>query len=763
MWFPDMQDKFFGLQDNEGFPSFIANRGESPLLFTFVPIKFVYQLPLKNHFPMSKKYLRIFPFFLYLLLSLQGYGQEIAPAINWQKTIGGSEADVLFAVVQTPDNGYIVGGYSVSNISGEKTSNNKGGNDYWIVKLDSAGSIEWQKTIGGNGEDILSDISLCENGGYIISGTSTTGIDGDKTDTSRDDPGFSSFFGGDLWLLRLNSTGDILWQKTYGGLFADGKDHAILNGDSVISLFRNSQVIQTNDGGFIVGLSAASGISGDKTDSNRSEANAMLSFLSFLLTDYWVIKLDNNGNIQWQKTFGTEDNDKFSSLLQTADGGYMVGGTAESTYLTAVGSTVSGGDKTDTIRGKGDYWILKLNGSGAIVWQKTLGGSEEEQLICMDQTADGGYILGGYSGSGISGEKTDTSRGGYDYWIVKLNATGTIDWQRTIGGNGQDVLTSIKELPDGNYLVGGASSSGISGEKTENGYGGTSDFWTMKLDATGNIIWQKILGGTSSDVSHIEMPASIRQTQDGGFITAGLSDGALSGNKSDSCRGHYDYWVLKLLRCEADTTFASASLCGQALYELPDGVTVQFPGVYYSLVPGFQGCDSVVVTNIMSTDIDVNVVVNTNTLTADVIAGATYQWIFCSNSQPVPGATSNIYQPVDGAYYAVTVNLNGCKDTSMCYHVTPTGIDPLVPKESILIYPNPATNMVFVQNDDTDQAISQVSLIEMATGKIVLSKDFTSSAYRKYNLNISEMPAGSYLLRIQTTNGNMIKHLQILK
>lgn len=712
---------------------------------------------------MSKKYFRVFSFLLCVFLSLQGYGQEIAPAINWQKTIGGSGADVLFAIVQTPDNGYIVGGYSASNISGEKTANSKGGNDYWLVKLDSAGTIQWQKTLGGDGDDILSDINLCGDGGYIVSGTSNSGINGDKTDTCRDDPGFSSFFGGDLWLIRLNSTGDVLWQKTYGGLHAEGRDRTFLTVDSVNSMFRNTQVMQTNDGGFIVGLASASGISGNKTDSNRSEANAMLSSLSFVLSDYWVLKLDNSGNIQWQKTFGTEDNDRFSSILQTTDGGYLVGGTAESTYLSIFGTSISGGDKTDTIRGKGDYWVLKLNATGTIAWQKTIGGFEEDRLMYMDQTADGGYILGGYSGSGISGEKTDTSRGGYDYWIVKLNTAGIIDWQKTIGGNGQDILTSIKELPDGNYLVGGASSSGISGEKTENGYGGTSDFWTMKLDIAGNIIWQKILGGTSNDISHIEMPASIQQTQDGGFVTAGLSDGPISGNKSDSCRGDYDYWIIKLLRCEADTTFASASLCGYASYELPDGVVVQSTGIYYSVVPGFRGCDSVVVTNILSADIDANVVVAGNVLIADIITGATYQWISCSNSQPVSGATSNEFQPVDNEYYAVVVNLDGCKDTSMCYHVTPTGIAPVIKDITILVYPNPASNMVSIQNDNADQAINQVSLIEMATGKVVSSKLFTSSSFRKYDLNIREMSAGSYLLKIQTSNGNTIKHLQILK
>jgi hypothetical protein len=190
---------------------------------------------------------------------------------------------------------------------------------------------------------------------------------------------------------------------------------------------------------------------------------------------------------------------------------------------------------------------------------------------------------------------------------------------------------------------------------------------------------------------------------------------------------------------------------------------VQSTGIYYSVVPGSQGCDSVVITDILSTDVNVNVAVTGNTLTADIITGAIYQWISCSNSQPVSGATSNILEPIDEGYYAITVNLNGCKDTSMCYHITPTGIAPVTLGVSVVIYPNPASNMVSIQNDDAAQTIDQISLIEMATGKVVLSKTFRLPTRRKYDLNIAEITAGSYLLRIKTTSGNIIKHLQIIK
>jgi hypothetical protein len=142
-------------------------------------------------------------------------------------------------------------------------------------------------------------------------------------------------------------------------------------------------------------------------------------------------------------------------------------------------SNVSG-DKTKNSNGYIDYWVVKLNANGAIQWQNTIGGSGTDPLFTVQQTNDGGYILGGYSISDISGDKTENSFGLTDYWVVKLNEAGAIQWQNTIGGNRQDNLWSLKQTADGGYILGGSSDSNISGDKTENSKG-ECDYWVIKL------------------------------------------------------------------------------------------------------------------------------------------------------------------------------------------------------------------------------------------------------------------------------------------
>jgi hypothetical protein len=147
------------------------------------------------------------------------------------------------------------------------------------------------------------------------------------------------------------------------------------------------------------------------------------------------------------------------------------------------------GDKNEASQGDKDYWVIKLDATGqTIEWQNTIGGSGNELLYSIQQTTDGGYILGGNSLSEISGDKTEASQGLSDYWIVKLDATGqTIEWQNTIGGSGPDILSSIQQTTDGGYILGGYSNSGISGDKTET-LRGWVDYWVVKLDATGQTI-----------------------------------------------------------------------------------------------------------------------------------------------------------------------------------------------------------------------------------------------------------------------------------
>jgi type IX secretion system substrate protein len=429
------------------------------------------------------------------LLVLFNINSFFAQEIEWQNTIGGNSSDYFRSISQTGDGGYILGGNSWSDISGDKTENSQGNGDYWVVKLDASGVILWQNTIGGADWDQLIDISQTTDGGYILGGSSESSISGDKTENSQG--------GSDYWVVKLDTSGVIQWQNTIGGDFND--------------YFQS--FAQTTDGGYILGGYSNSNISGDKTE------NSVGSF------DYWVVKLDASGVIQWQNTIGGNDADQLFSISQTTDGGYMLGGYSRSNIS---------GDKTENSLGSFDYWVVKLDASGVIQWQNTIGGNAADQLFSISQTTDGGYILGGSSLSINSGDKTEIKQGFQDYWVVKIDASGIIQWQNTIGGNGDDLLYSISQTADGGYILGGWSDSPISGDKTENSQGAI-DYWVVKLDASGIIVWQNTIGGADWDQLN-----AISQTTDGGFILGGSSNSVISGDKTENSNGDYCYWVVKL-------------------------------------------------------------------------------------------------------------------------------------------------------------------------------------------------------------------------
>jgi len=367
---------------------------------------------------------------------------------QWAITYGEAWTDEARSIQQTMDGGYIVAGYTNSFGAGYY--------DFWILKLNSAGNIEWQKTYGGSDYDKAYSIQQTNDGGYIVLGnTESFGARGQ-----------------DIWVLKLSSDGDIEWQKTYGGSDAD-EAHSIL---------------QTSDGGYIVlGNTESFGAGGH---------------------DIWVLKLSSDGDIEWQKAYGGSSDDIAHSILQTSDGGYIV-----------AGSTRSFG------AGGYDFWILKFSSDGDIEWQKAYGGSSDDIAYYIQHTIDGGYIVAGY---------TDTfGAGGYDFWILKFSSDGDIEWQKTYGGSSDDTAHSIQQASDGGYIVAGwyiVSSSTDPIGAVWNDY----DIWVLKLSSGGDIEWQKAYGGNySQDNAH-----AIQQTNDGGYIVAGKTNswGA----------GQYDFWIFKL-------------------------------------------------------------------------------------------------------------------------------------------------------------------------------------------------------------------------
>ena len=422
------------------------------------------------------------------------------PTLVNQRTVGGSSNDELSSMDITKDGGFIIGGTSSSTTSFEKTDSSRGYTDYWIVKLNRNGTIQFDKTFGSDSYDELNALQQTKDGGYILGGLSWGGKTGDKSDTNRHD----GFAFQDYWIVKLDAAGNKQWDKTFGGYQID----------------ELNALQQTKDGGYILGGSSSSVVSGEKTDGCRGVAD-----------DYWIIKIDNTGTIQWDKTIGGTGYDNLTAIKQTADGGYIIGGWSESPISY---------EKTDYCRGASDYWIVKLDKFGNIQWDKTIGGTAGDLLRSIDITADGGYILGGYSGSNISGEKTENSRGMGDYWIVKIDASGNIQWQKTIGGTSDERLFSIHQSKDGGYILGGYSNSNISGEKTENSKG-NYDYWVVKTDGTGNIQWQKTIGGSNED----DLMA-VEEVGDN-YLLAGSSKSGATGDKTQNRRGQdFDYWTVLL-------------------------------------------------------------------------------------------------------------------------------------------------------------------------------------------------------------------------
>jgi hypothetical protein len=406
----------------------------------------------------------------------------------------------------TRDGGWIAGGYSYSNRSGEKSQNSRGIDDYWIIKFDKTGKIQWDKTIGGNSLDELSSVRQTKDGGYILAGYSLSDISGEKSEPHKGDVDYYA----DFWIVKLDANGNKTWDKTIGGFGDENPPTAE----------------QTSDGGYIVGGSSESNISGDKTENSRGAL------------DYWVVKLDANGNKLWDKTFGGSDYDFLQTIHQTKDGGYILGGYSRSP---------KSGEKTGQRRGAEgfeDYWIVKLNNAGTKQWDRTFGGTYDDYLADLKQTADGGYILGGTSWSDISGEKTQNSIGLDDYWIVKVNANGHKQWDKTIGGGAIEDFEAILQTRDGGYLLGGYSGSGISGNKTEKNRK-SRDYWVVKTDKTGNFVWDKTIGGFNEDGI-----MDMKETKINEYKLAGYSYSGATGDKTGTNRGgnvfSNDYWIVTL-------------------------------------------------------------------------------------------------------------------------------------------------------------------------------------------------------------------------
>lgn len=362
---------------------------------------------------------------------------DVQGNIQWQKVIGSTYDDVLTCLIQTSDGGYLIGGYSASDASFDKTENSLGNYDYWIVKLDAAGNIEWDNTIGGDGQDMLRTMIQTADGGFLLGGDSRSNISGDKTENCFDTAGWY-----DYWVVKLSPTGQVIeWQITLGG-----------NNFEYLT-----SVLQTTNGGYVIGGYSRSGVSGNKT----------LPLWTFVTagSDFWVVWLDPTGNIQFQRRYGSCGDDHLYAMQQTTDGGFIFAGSTNNSCACVTGNQ-------SEYSGNEEYWVVKTDDNGFIQWNNMIRTSSGDRVRAIRQTDDG-YLIAGESGAILNypypniNEVDYESRGGYDLLMMKLDNTGEIEWQSRFGGAGDETVRSMVLTADGGCMVAGNTTSPHSGDLAE--------------------------------------------------------------------------------------------------------------------------------------------------------------------------------------------------------------------------------------------------------------------------------------------------------
>jgi len=476
----------------------------------------------------------------------------------WSAAFGGTGADYAYCVIQTSDGGYALAGYTNSPPTA-------GGDDFWLVKTDASGNKLWSQTYGGTGTDRSNCVIQTADGGYALAGyTDSAGTAG----------------GDDFWLVKTSSNGTLEWSEMYGGSNLD----------------RASCVVQTSDGGYALAghtnspptiggydfwliKTWADGSPGWYENYGGTGTDIALSVVQTSdrgyalagytnspptagLIDFYLVKAAEDGGEEWDQNYGGTEYDFAYSVVQTGDGGYALAGCTNS-------PPTAGGY---------DFWSVKTGADGTPEWDQKCGGTGYDHAYSVVQTNDGGYAIAGYTGS--------FGAGGYDFWLVRADASGNTLWNQTYGGASPDQAYSVVQTSDGGYALAGAASSfgtsydfllvrvnaemdlehqmsfgrtgvvpgwsrtygdssgqesgkcvvqtadggyALAGYTNSPGTAGSFDFWLVKTDASGNKLWSQMYGGTGVDI-----PYSLIQTADGGYALAGYTSSPPTAGSIDS-------------------------------------------------------------------------------------------------------------------------------------------------------------------------------------------------------------------------------------
>jgi len=437
--------------------------------------------------------------FLVLILSTQIYTVAQNFEINWQQCFGGSEIDISRDIINKY-NDYLIVGFTGSN-DGD-VSYNHGDNDVWLIKTDNTGTLIWEKSYGGSKDDGGYRIFRSDSNSYYILGASCSS-DGDiSNDPYPDDD--------DYWILKIDSTGNILWEKILGGNMHD----QMWTGTT------------TNDGGVL-----AYGWTGSE------DGDVSVYYGAY---DAWMVKLNSDGEKEWDFSIGTSGMDVGQAIIQTSDGGYLAGSSSmleEGGNLTCVPHSY-----------KPEAILVKLDSLRNIEWNRCYGGSEDDGITGLLEIEDA-YVFIGHTLSNdgdVSGHHGITGETG-DIWVVKIDFYGNIIWQKCLGGSRFEDGSKILRTEDSGYLIIGITQSNdgdVVGNHTLSEH--DHDIWVVKLSGEGDLLWQQCIGGIGNE----KLDFGVYKKNDNNYVIAGQTDYGPSFDVE--CTPHAgvmnypDFWVFEI-------------------------------------------------------------------------------------------------------------------------------------------------------------------------------------------------------------------------
>ncbi|MBC8046058.1 MAG: T9SS type A sorting domain-containing protein [Fimbriimonadaceae bacterium] len=581
--------------------------------------------------------------------------------VSSEKTFGGTGNDFGFDMEPTISGGYILAGYTQS--TDDDVTETIGALDFWIAEIDADENILWEESYGGSENDYCRAIEPTGDGGWIVVG-STLSSDGDITDNSGNKDG---------WVIKINSTGGLEWQNTFGGEAED----------------QLNNVVATSDGGYLL-------VGGSKSTTGDVETNNGLD-------DFWILKIDADGDLLWIQNYGGDYNEAAFSVIEIADG-FMVTGDTDSNEGDVSGNHHSGGMNFS------DYWVLRLDTDGELVWQKCFGGFTNDEATTIIENGSGNYVVAGSAKSNdgdVSGHFGETNR--YDYWVIEIDGDGTLLNDQNYGGTKDDQCYTIAADLDGGYVLAGESAS--SDEDVVGHHGAsTSDFWVVKTDASLNLLVQASLGGSSDDVAQKIIPLGVDDYVGFGFTKSEGDDVSFHHGGA----GNQDYWFVEIGPCSLAVTTepidvntcegsdisltieitGSASTYTWIFIGGPDittatntltldDVTTAYSHDYYVIINGSCGSDTSEVATLFveaftTPDITplgpVSLCTTGSVLLSTTTTGVGYTYQWYKDAGLIPGETGMTYTAtIAGSYYVSVSNGEGCEKNSATVLVTNEG------------------------------------------------------------------------------------------